>query len=261
MKTHVLIRPGGVLRVLMLCVVMVMMSATRASALSIGTWSNSAFYNDGPPTYVDLDAAITTAGQTHVLLPDLSAGSLASVDVVWVFNINNTNHVPAVVAATPDLEAFVAGGGVLLMDDWSGGQQNRAWLGLNSTSFTFNGFSQDLTVLTPGHPAVDGPGGIVGNTSLDSLSSSSHGYATLASLPGGAQAVLSEAGDLTRITDFTYPYGSGHVYYSTQPMPFKTERTAYLTNLAAYTASLVPEPTTGLLVLIGMGAVGLRRRA
>ncbi len=232
-----------------------------ASALSIGTWSNQANYDDGPPTFVDLDAAITTVGQTHVQLPNLSAGSLASVEVLWIFNMNNTNHVPAVVSATADIEAFVAGGGVLMIADWSGGQENRAWLGLNATTFTFDPFSQDLTVLLPGHPAVDGPGGIVTNTILDSLSSSSHGYASLASLPASAQAILSQAGDLTRITDFTYPYGSGHVYYSNQPMPFKLERTGYLTNLAAYTASLVPEPATGLLVVIGLGVAGLRSRA
>lgn len=83
----------------------------------------------------------------------------------------------------------------------------------------------DIQVLLS-NTVTSGPGGVIDNTSLDGGTSSSHGYATRASLPAGAAAVLSR-GNPTEIVDFYYGVGSGWVYYSTMPLDY------YLAGLGA----------------------------
>ncbi len=57
------------------------------------------------------------------------------------------------------------------------------------------------------------------SSSLDGGGSSSHGYATEASLPPGAVNLLSRPAATEAVT-FSYPYGAGWVVYSSIPLDF-----------------------------------------
>jgi hypothetical protein len=208
-------------------------------------------------------APIVAAGLTPIQLFNLTAAELATVDVIVVYNPNNGSPGAEFLARTGDIANAVQAGKVLIMHDrnvsqgMSASQYLPGGLGI---SFTFN-LSANIQVLNPASILVNGPGGIVTNTNLDSGNSSNHGYATLATLPAGANAILSDGGP-TRIVTFSYPFGSGSVIYSSIPLDFYLAgsgnnpprdnlRNIYTVNAMAYGMSLVscftPAPTMSLV--------------
>jgi len=79
----------------------------------------------------------------------------------------------------------------------------------------------DLDVIPPGDTRVtSGPHGTITNSSLDGGNLSNHGFALGTSLPAGATPILSAGPDSNHVAAFSYPLGSGFVYYSTIPLDF-----------------------------------------
>ena len=248
-----------------LCAGLLFALPKSAAAASIGFFGGNAA------------GAITASGNTPVALANLTAGDLAGLQVLWIFNINNGAPNATIAGNLAAISAFVAGGGVLSFHDRNVNQGVSAATyipGAGGVSFT-NLLGSDLTVLVS-NGVTNGPAGAIGDTTLDGGNFSNHGYATQASLPAGAVAVLS-TGDRTQIVDFYYRFGLGWVYYSAIPLDFYLApggnnppgdafRNIYAPNEAAFQASLagptVPEP--GTVVLLGGGlallATRLRRR-
>ena len=243
------------------------------SLSAIATPVTFGWFGDANPT-----GAITAAGHTSVALGGLTAGDLAGIDVLWVLNGNNGGAPGAVTANAAAIDAFVLAGGVLSYHDRyvSGGADSNAALIPGADLITFiRDFSDDqsIDIVTGGTLVTNGPGGVIGNTTLDGGNSSSHGYTLLGTLPAGAVPVFSQT-DVTHIVDFYYGYGAGWVYYSTIPLDFYLNgngnnppgdamRDIYAVNEAAQQASLVsrvPEPGSIALLSLGLLLAAQRRK-
>jgi len=249
-----------------LCAGLLFALPTSATAASIGFFGGSAA------------GAITASGNTPVALANLTAGDLAGLQVLWIFNINNGAPNATIMNNLAAISAFVAGGGVLSFHDRNVNQGVSAATyipGAGGVTFV-NELGAEITVLTS-NGVTNGPAGAIGQTTLDGGNFSAHGYALEATLPAGAVGVLS-TGDRTHIVDFYYRFGLGWVYYSSIPMDFyfggggsnppaDAFRNIYGPNEAGFQASLAgaaPIPEPGTMVLLGGGlallAARLRRR-
>lgn len=223
----------------------------------------------------DPAAAIATAGHTAQQLNGLAAGDLAGIDVLWILNGSNSSPDANVTGNTATITDFITAGGVLSFHDRAVTNAETFVPGAAGVTFVRN-FDDDanIDVLT-NNTVTNGPGGVIDNSTLDGGTSSSHGYATLGSLPAGAVAVFSRT-DPSEIVDFYFPLGAGWVYYSTIPLDFYLGGSGppgvqanmvniYAVNEAAFQAELagqgVPEPGSLLLISLGLGLLALRRRA
>jgi hypothetical protein len=210
----------------------------------------------------------TAQGHTAVNLNDVAAGSLAGLDVLWMLNSSNDDY-DFFGGNQAAVANFVSAGGVLSFHDRRVTEAAANLPGAAGIAFVRDfGDDADIQVINNTTLVTNGPGGVVNNTTLDGGTSSSHGYATLGTLPVGAIPILSRS-DVTRIVDFTYGFGAGDVYYSTIPLDYYLSgnnpaafRDIYAPNELAYQASLagraqVPVPAT--LALVGLGLVLVAR--
>jgi len=79
----------------------------------------------------------------------------------------------------------------------------------------------DINVVPPGTTLVTtGSHGTIDDLTLDGGTSSSHGFATSASLPAGSERILQINGNSSQIVAFSYPLVDGAVYYSTIPLDY-----------------------------------------
>lgn len=245
-----------------------MLASAAANALVFG-------YFLTPGTTGSPANAITAAGHTPQLLAGLSAGDLAGIDVLWILNGINGDPGTEVTGNVTTIGDFVTAGGVLSFHDRNVNQgisAARYIPGAAGTTFV-NDFSAEIDVLTV-NTVTNGPAGAIGNTTLDGGNFSNHGYATLASLPAGAVAVLSN-GNQDQIVDFYFPLGAGAVYYSSIPLDFYLDgggnnppgdefRNIYAVNEAAFQGQLrgavVPEPGSLALLALAGGLLAAMRR-
>jgi len=246
-----------------------MMAAGPATAATVG------FYSDDGFAYAGAQTATATAGHGFVALTDLTAGSLAGINVLWLANGDNSSQLAQLVANLTGVSDFVSGGGVLVYNDRQVDSAETVLPGIGSTDL-IRDFSDDanIEVVNAGTSLTNGPGGIIDDLTLDGGSSSSHGMTLLGDLPAGARAILSR-GAANEIVDFTYAHGQGFVHYSTIPLDYYLAgngsqpafAAVYAPNLVDYAAGLtapVPLPATlplALGALAGMAPLLRRRRS
>lgn len=171
----------------------------------------------------DQAVPVSAAGHTPVLLTDLTAADLASVDVLFIDNPSNGSYAGGggeFLAAQADIEAWIASGGVMIFHDRYVTVAETVLPG-GETFNIIRDFSDDsdIDVLDGSTLVTNGPGGVVDNTTLDGGTSSSHGFAVAGTLPDSSAMILSRSNP-DEIVTFSYCYGSGGVVYSSIPLDY-----------------------------------------
>ncbi len=167
---------------------------------------------------------ITNNGDTaiNVTVPD--AAQLASLDSLYVVNPSNGSFGAEYLANLAAIDTAVNNGMNLIIFDRYVTNANTILPGNGSSITVLRDFSDSSNVnVAAGAPSsfTNGPNGVIDDSTFDGGNSSSHGYVELSSLPPGATALLT-TGDPTHVVAFTYPVGSGNVFYSTMPIDYYT---------------------------------------
>jgi hypothetical protein len=179
-----------------------------------------AYFTDNNATDVGPQAPITMAGFSPLHISDISTQILAGFQILFIDENNNTSVSSPLLARLADIQGWVNGGGKLIVHDRSAGNisPNPFLLGVPG-SITVRSTTSDIDVIPPGtNLVVAGPFGTINNTTLDGGASSAHGYVTQSQLPASAYPILSMGGAPTNVIAFSYPLGSGEIYYSSIPL-------------------------------------------
>jgi hypothetical protein len=169
----------------------------------------------GAPSQVQ---AIVAAGHTPVRIFDLSPQELSAIDVLDVQNPFNDSYGAEYLSRRTNIQDAVSSGMSLVIHD-------RNVAGANSIlprSDSFNiarDFSdaRNIDVRDDTTLVTNGPGGIIGNATLDNGNSSNHGFTLSGSLPTDSAMILS-TGNPNHIVTFAYGVGRGTVVYSSIPL-------------------------------------------
>ena len=166
---------------------------------------------------------LTGNGHTAVNITVPNASQLGNIDTLYVTNPSNTNFGSEYLANRPAIAAAVNNGMNLVIFDRYVTGANTILPGGSSITVVRNVTTGATDInLAAGAPAAFTAG--LNNSSLDGGNLSSHGYVTLSSLPPGAVPLLTRA-NASQVVAFTYPYGSGTVFYSTIPLDFYSSAT------------------------------------
>ncbi len=231
------------------------------------------YFTDGSTSSVGPEASILAAGSIPVHITDIASFDFDSVDVLLINNSINSRVSDAVLGRVGDIQQFVEGGGVLVINDRyvndteSGPAKTHPLLiGRND-----NGdddillvrdfeFGADIDVIPDPATATTlitngaGPGGPIDNSTLDGGNYSNHGYALASTLNATGDLQILSAGPYdpgtseNRVAGFAYQLDTvsdaGFVYYSTIPLDFylgyeNNFNSVYAPNLIAYANSLI----------------------
>ena len=166
---------------------------------------------------------LTGNGHTAVNITVPNAAQLAGIDTLYVTNPSNTNFGAEYLANQTAIAAAVQNGMNLVIFDRNVTNAQTILPGGSAISVVRNVTSGATDVnIAAGAPAAFTAG--ITNATFDGGNLSSHGYVTLASLPPGAVPLLTRANP-NQVVAFTYPYGSGTVFYSTIPLDFYSNST------------------------------------
>lgn len=181
---------------------------------------------------------IQLSGNEAINISSLTTESLANIDILFVTNGDNSGYSSGYVSNLAIIESAVRSGLILVIHDrYVSGASNILPGGENITFVRSLGTQIEL--LNDLHPVGSGPVGLVTDASLDNGDSSSHGYATVTSLPSGADLVLGSANN-AEIVSFGYTYANGYVFYSTIPLDYYLDSAGSLAaNMKTYAANLI----------------------
>ncbi len=198
--------------------------------------------NQGNPLQIQ---PIATAELAPEDVGDLDAADLSRFDILFVQN-PETDFYPATYANNLNkISEFVSQGGILVFHDRH--VETAADVLPGFPGFFARDFNDDqsIEIVDATTAVTNGPGGVLTNTSLDGGNSSSHGFADATTLPAGARPILSRTVP-DEVVTFSYPFGQGHVIYSTIPLDFYLPpdsnpgafREIYAPNVLAYADDL-----------------------
>lgn len=167
----------------------------------------------GPENY------IRAAGHTPVRLfdADLATYDLRRLDAL-IIGLGNGSRSATLMANYGRVVDYVNQGGRLIVHDsnpFANAAQDVA-PGLDGSRFV-GLYSSFMNVLDPTSPIVNGPFGVITNTTLDNGSYSNHGYVDAATLPASVTRVMCNDGAAGQVTVLSYAHGDGFVIYSTVP--------------------------------------------
>jgi hypothetical protein len=151
--------------------------------------------------------AIVRAGFTPLLISDISAVNLASLDILYVEGAASTPS-PALQGRLPAIQDWVASGKKFIAHDavaeGFGLRSSPLLLGLTGVLVT-NTPQHDLSVVPPGSSLVTaGPHGTLTESSLDNGAPSAVGYVVNSTLPDAALRILATANSTNQITALSY---------------------------------------------------------
>lgn len=161
-------------------------------------------------------SSIVGGGGNPIFLTDLSPTEFATIDVLYAFNASNSAYQTEWLNALADIDTAVQGGLILVFHDNRVTDANTALPGGNAISFTQS--FQDNIDFTRSSVLNGGNAGAMSSSDMDGGGSSMHGYATTATLPAGSTCYVIVEGNAGQCVAFSYPYGSGIVYYATIPL-------------------------------------------
>lgn len=166
---------------------------------------------------------ITNNGDTAVNVTVPNAAQLASLDSLYVVNPSNSSFGTEYMANMSAITDAVNNGmNLIIFDRYVTDAQTILPGGTSITPVRDFADSSDVNVADGAPAGFTGSGRqTIDDSTFDGGSSSTHGYVTLASLPPGAKPLLTTS-DPNHIVAFTYPVGSGNVFYSTIPLDFYT---------------------------------------
>lgn len=173
---------------------------------------------------------LTGNGYTAVNITVPNATQLAGIDTLYVTNPSNTSNGAEYLANMTAIRNAVAGGmNLVIFDRYVTGAKTILPGGTSITNVRETSSAANDINLAAGAPSAFTAG--INNSTFDGGNLSSHGYVTLGSLPAGATPLLTRANG-NQVVAFTYPYGSGTVFYSTIPLDYYSQ-----TNNSAITPS------------------------
>ncbi|OUR87103.1 hypothetical protein A9Q81_26960 [Gammaproteobacteria bacterium 42_54_T18] len=200
--------------------------------------------------YSDYEPQLEAAGFETESISDLTNTDFSLYDVLF-FLQDNGDYSQTYINNLDRIFTFIENGGVVIFHDRD--VSNAAAI-LPGTPSTFvAGSFNDLSI---GNPELTdfyaGPGGTINDTSMDQGTSSAHGYIQLNTLPQNATIFLTQAGSGHPVT-YSYPYGKGHMVYSTIPLdcyiitsrpctPIDAFTNVYPTNLLSYIKGNLLQP-------------------
>jgi hypothetical protein len=249
--------------------------ASLEAAISVGYFTDGLdASNTSEVLDTGLAAPIAANGFTAVQITDIAAfvaaGKLSTIKILLIDEISTgETHDPsaALIGQSTALSAWVAGGGVIAIHDRNlcRAQGGTLCTPVPGAAFTPTDlFVADINVDTASVTLVTNSpfGGVLTNATLDGGNFSDLGF--VATLPSGAVGILNN-GTIGQEVAFSYPVGSGWVYYSTIPLDFyvnldniaffnpqpPTFRTIYAPNMVAYLGCLAVPSTCSAPALTG----------
>lgn len=161
-------------------------------------------------------AIIEAAGYQAESVTDLSTANLSLYDMLFVFNSNNSGYSSIYVQNKDRIFDFINQGGIVILHDRH--VTNAATILPGSPGNFVRGTFRDLSIGDAGLSSFyNGPAGTIDDDSMDHGSSSSHGYVELDSIPANSNIFMTQPATGNPVT-YSYPYGSGHIIYSSIPL-------------------------------------------